>query len=156
MVPSRLHTRWKLFRVSPKISMIQTILLYYHPDTYASYLIRYCNTPSHFNILGRKGTLWVAVTQQCGIPHPVRHPLILRPLSRKNPSWRLSTSTNTKEIKGLSKMPGSSWNQKSQIYYNGLRFPIKSPPRPLSDIPGRIIGSFFGRMGNPLGLRGVL
>ena len=93
---------------------------------------------------------------RCGIPHPVRCPSILRPLSRRNPSWWLSTSTNIKEIKGLSKMPGSSWNQKSQVYYDGLRFPIKSPPTPPSDIPGRIVGSFFGRMGNPLGLRGVL
>jgi len=93
---------------------------------------------------------------RCGIPHPVRRPLILHLLSRRNPSWQLSTSTNTKEIKGLSKMPGSSWNQKSQIYYNGLRFPIKLPPRHPSDIPGRIVGSFFGQMGNPLGLKGVL
>jgi len=136
--------------------MIQTVLSYYHPDTYTSYLIRYRNMLSHFNILGRKGTLWAAVAQQCGIPHPVRCPSILHPLSRRNPRWQLSTSTNTKEIKGLSKMPGSLWNQKSQIYYDSLRFPIKLPPRPPSDIPGRIIGSFFSRMGNPLELRGVL
>ena len=130
------------------------LLSHYHPDP-MRHLIRHCNMPNHLNILGENVTFMAVAVQQCGISHPVRHPLMLRPPLRRNPSWQPSISTNSKQIKGLSMIPGSSWNQKSQTHYAGSRFPKKLPQRPPSNIQGKNIGLFFGRMENPLGLRKV-
>ena len=156
MVLNQLHIHWGIYRVSSIISIIQAVLTYNHPVTHTSHPISHRNMSIHLNILGEKETFMAAAAQWCGISHPVRHPSILCPLSRRNPSWQLSISTSPNQIKALSMIPGSSWNQTFQTCYDGSRFLKKSLPRSPSNIPGRNIGLFFIQMGNHLGLKRVL